>query len=193
MNIPYLAAGLLLIAVVTFTAGYVHSLRGEIAAQRASLAEQGEYIGTLEAAAAVNLQTIAHLWAGRAADARVMAERDTRIEGLQAENRGLERQKQEALRGKTNLFTLDSLLPAAFADGLCLQYRAAAGAGSGNAAGDAAGSLDARAGDTAAACAVWQTLTFADVLDWVGPLLEHAGLERADKAALRGWAEGRVQ
>lgn len=122
----------------------------------------------------------------RASEAELVADSAEEQERLTVKNRKLEWQLREALKNAN--FDLDTVLPGAVADALCLRWRVASGFGGGV---DAAGGADAGAGHTVAAvCAGWRgKLTLGDVVEWAGLLLDHAGAERVDKAALRRWSE----
>lgn len=177
--------------IVAAGGSYVHSLRSRLAGQNLTIAEQDRLIGQLSAAGDGKDAAIKDLQESKKRDETIVAETAAKIEKLSTHIDDLTRKTQGALRHAPHL-TLDSLLPAAAADALCLQWRAASGrrdAAATNHPRDAAAGADARAVDPlAAVCRGWRRLTVGGAVEWNGLLLRHAGLEREDKAALRRWA-----
>jgi hypothetical protein len=149
---------------------------------------------------------------GRRRDNTIIAEAATAAQELQNTARNLQYQLKEALKHETQ-FNLDSPLPVHITDALCLRWQAASGYSEDN-AGNAAAGAHARTRHTApgicsasdgglrppgspqvraepSSCASsWRNVTLYELFEWTGALLDHAGLERLDKAALRKWAGG---
>lgn len=101
---------------------------------------------------------------------------------------------QRELREKSkHEMDLDRLVSPVVADALRMQHTAASGHPIPGDAGRAAASPDARTAHSGSASRVahdpWRQLTYRDLVEWIGDLLRHAGLERADKFALRRWVE----
>lgn len=131
---------------------------------------------------------------------QLLAEHAGKNDELHLKTRSLEKRLREAMRHET-VVALDDPLPSDAAYALCLRWRAAAGL-AGPAAGYPPAHPDAGKNNTPARntanspaepgnenpCAEWQHITLRDVLEWSGSLLDHAGAERLDKAALREWA-----
>lgn len=118
---------------------------------------------------------------------QTVQERDSQA----AQSRVLAAKLQEALSHE-KIAAVTTVLSDPVSDALCLRLQAARGAlaaGGDNGAGT--GSLHNGAPDTGAAplagdCAAWRgRLTVGAVMEWAGALLDHAGAERLDKAALR--------
>ena len=159
-----------------------------IAAQAERIAVQDRHIGEVTAANAGLEAALAAREATRLRAETLLAEHAGKAESASARARTLERRLTEALSHAKTL-DLDQPLPADAAFALCLRYRAARGLAPADSEGDASAAAAARAGDSAAAlCGGWRQLTPRQALDWLGLLLDHAGAERLDKAALREWA-----
>lgn len=150
-------------------------------------------VTVVNAGLAHNLERLA---AARAADNLVVAQAAEQSERMTARARGLERKLREALRDEADF---DRVLSRGVTDALCLRYRSATGTDgvSGDDPADSAGHAHAGAGDSVAErgaplarCADWGGMTVRDAVEWAGLLLDHAGLERLDKRALREWAAG---
>ena len=78
----------------------------------------------------------------------------------------------------------DTILSADLNNAFCLRYRNA------KSTIPARGVADGEADTIARKCSgVEKRLTIGDVFEWVGLLLDHAGLEGRDKAALREWVK----
>jgi len=180
--------GIVLAAVVAFwwQGRTITRLEDEAVALRDDLARTEERAG---ANAAALLES--ERW--RMEAERAVAGRDKEAEALTGEIGALQRKLREAVRHEQNL---DRVVDGCIADALCMQYAAASGYAVRGDAGDAAGSVGAGAGDTDAGrhyvaaldCGAWRKLTYRDLVEWAGELQRHAGLERADKAGVRAWA-----
>lgn len=187
----YLGIGIVLLVIATAVGGYIHSQDARLRTQEKTIAEQGKSIGELSAANAAQSATITELRASKKRDDDLVTGTAEKIDKLATRIQSLDRRTQEALRNAPNL-TIDSLLPAAAADALCLQWHEASGRLSTDYPGNAAGGADARAANSVAPdCGRWRRMTVRDAVEWNGLLLRHAGLEREDKAALRQWAAQR--
>lgn len=160
---------------------------------RAANEELIETLGQVKAANAAHKLALDALRAESAfADeaARGAARENDKLRGAL---RGLQHTLREAARHET---VLDSRVHPDVADALRMQWQTASGDASGYCSCGPSGVVDARknaavaAGGDCAVCDSWRGLTYGDVVEWTGLLLEHAGLERNDKAALRSWAEG---
>lgn len=122
---------------------------------------------------------------GRDADNLVIAQAAEQSERMTTRARTLERRLREAMNGEADF---DRVLSRNVTDALCLRYRSAAGVYGGDPA-IAAGRTHAGTSDPVAGqCAHWAGMTLRDAVEWAGLLLDHAGLERLDKQALREWA-----
>ena len=179
-------AALALIAGVFFWQRHTINVLAEESEQQAR--RTGE-LTVVNAGLAHNLERLA---AARAADNLVVKQAAEQSERMAARARGLERKLREALRDEADF---DRVLSRGVTDALCLRYRSAAGTSgvSGDDPDDSAGRIDAGASDSAASgnnCEQWHGLMVRDVVEWAGLLLDHAGMERLDKAALRQWAQG---
>ena len=142
--------------------------------------------GQVTAVNAANAATMETLRAEKFVAEMAVSMKETEAGKLRAHNSVLQRQLREAAKHEENL---DRLVARGIADALCLQHAAASGNAVRGGSADPAAGTDARAAHTAARCAGWRELTYRDVVEYTGVLLEHAGLERADKRALRFWAE----
>ena len=192
-----LGIGLVLLIIFAAVGGYIHSQNTRLKAADATIEEQGRSLGTLFAANIAQNATIKELRESRERDDTLVTDTAEKIDKLTTRIQSLDRRTQEALRNAPNL-TLDSLLPAAAADALCLQWHEASGRSGASAANhpaSTASSADARTPHTAATgsgtdpdCRGWRRMTVRDAVEWNGLLLRHAGLEREDKATLRQWA-----
>ena len=122
---------------------------------------------------------------GRAA---ALAARENRR--LAERARCLEHQLEEAISNDQNF---NYPVPDRVALDLCRLWHAASGRGADNAAAAPAAAAGGATHPPAAACADWLggRLTLADLTRWLALLLEHAGAQRADKAALRAWSAAR--
>jgi hypothetical protein len=176
--------GILLIIVLAGCVGLAWELSGAKSALERSLKNEG----VLYAANVAQNATISELRAAKKRDDALVSGTADKIDELTTRIQGLDRRTREALKNAE--LTLDSLLPVAAADALCLQWNAASGHRIAYSAGDPPGGADARAGDPQTPdCRRWRKLTVRDAVEWNGLLLDHAGREREDKAALRSWAE----
>lgn len=186
-----LIGGIIGLLLVFIAGGSVYVLRERLAERDKTIAEQQRAISVLTAAGDGKDATIKELEASGKRDETIVIETAAKIDQLSAHIDGLTRKTQEVLRHDPHL-TLSSHLPAAAADALCLQWRAASGRGHGAAADHPRETAaDAHAGTAdplAAGCGKWRQMTVADAVEWNGLLLRHAGLEREDKTALRRWA-----
>ncbi|MCL1888995.1 MAG: hypothetical protein FWF99_00625 [Desulfovibrionaceae bacterium] len=123
-------------------------------------------------------------------DGRLLAEAADRAAKYAELNKTLDHRLNKALQDAKNTKADYSFqLSDDLTDALCLRWFAA----SGKAGADffpAPGAF--AAGEThppAAGCAAWRgRVNLGEALLWTGLLLEHAGQERLDKAALREWA-----
>lgn len=187
----YLGIGIVLLVIAAAVGGYIYSQDARLRAADATIAEQGKSIGELSAANAAQSATITELRASKKRDDDLVAGTAEKLDKLATRIQSLDRRTQEALRNAPNL-TIDSLLPPAAADALCLQWHEASGRLAADYPGNAAGGADARAANSVAPdCGRWRRMTVRDAVEWNGLLLRHAGLEREDKAALRQWAAQR--
>ena len=191
----------LLIALGALVAGIVAGIiswqHGAIERLEAAGEAKDREIGEVTAANAVLGSALDALREIAARNDALLADHAGEIEAAGARARGLERQLREALKHEAT-FDLDTPLPAAVADALCMRWLSVSGYLAGDRAGYAAGSPDAGTGDSVAArasvesagagCEGWRVVTWRQVMEWSGLLADHAGLERMDKAALRGWA-----
>lgn len=164
--------------------------RHVIAGMSAQAEGQARQLGEVIAANAGLAESLAALRAARATDNAVVLNAADEAERLSRHAATLERRLQEALYVQNTAVDFDAPLPVDAVDALCLRYRAAAGHYGDSSSRDTAPGADARAHNTPApACDGWRTLTLRQVVEWAGYLLDHAGLERTDKAALRAWAK----
>lgn len=123
----------------------------------------------------------------RETDQLVVVQAAEQSQRMTARARSLEHQLREAMHGEADF---DRVLSRGVTDALCLRWQAASGLADAGDPGTAAGRADAGTGDSAAvACDGWAGLTVRDAVEWAGLLLDHAGFERTDKAALRQWAQ----
>lgn len=176
------------IAACAVVGGVISWQAATINDQAATIAEQDRHIGEVTAANAGLAAALDTVIAFRAADDDLIMETASRADDLAATSRTLQRRLTEAMRHAKTV-NLDAPLPADAVDALCLRYRAASGVGTPDHTGDAPGGTDARSGNPGPPdCRSWRALTLRDVVDWAGLLLDHAGAERLDKAALRAWA-----
>lgn len=124
------------------------------------------------------------------ADNQLVANTTAERDSLAAQNRILSHQLSEAINHEKPA-TVNTILSDDVSRSLCLRLRAASGLLTARADSAAsAGGADTRAAhpgsNTFADCAEWQgRLTVGAVVEWSGALLDHAGAERLDKAALR--------
>jgi len=185
MDARYIVAAIALVGL----AGTIAVQRHMINTRDATIQTQSESIGSLTTANAMQDGVIRQLRANVERDNRVLAENAKQIENLSNRQRSLDRKIRESLNNAKNL-TLDSVLPVDASNALCMQYHAASGDSiTSDNQGDTSLSPDAGAGNSVASrCAGWYNLTLRDVVEWSSLLLQHAGLERLDKSALRAWA-----
>ena len=185
----YLAIGAAAVFVLGGLLGFITWQNSHIKKQAGIIAEQDRHIGVVESANAGLAEALATMEEGRNRDNALIEASAQETDKFAAEARTLERRLREALRHAT-ILNLDAPLPADAALALCLRYRAARGLGVESAERSAAGGPDAGKDHSAASfCAAWRRVTLRDALEWVGLLLDHAGAERIDKAALRQWAQ----
>lgn len=130
----------------------------------------------------------------------LLTEHADKNDELHRKTRSLEKRLREAIRHET-IVALDDPLPPDAAYALCLRWRAAAGlanppagntpalpdAGTNNTPARNTAPPPTTPGTTQNPCAGWEKITLRDILEWSGSLLDHAGAERLDKAALREW------
>lgn len=194
----------LFMAVAAFVLG---SLLGVIALQDSAIErletegrDKDRQIGAIRAA---NLALESALAAARENARRtdeLLADNAEKNQTLTTQARRLERRLREAMHDATTI-DLDAPLPGDATLALCLRWRAASGLAADDsrspAFGPAAGAGDSLAGigggvgsDVSSLCDAWRGVSMRDVLEWSGTLLDHAGAERLDKAALRQWAAG---
>ena len=148
--------------------------------------QQARRLGEVTVVAAGLAKNLETMRQGRAADNLVVKQAAEQSDRMTARARTLERQLREALGDEADF---DRVLSRGVTDALCLRWRAASGRSGEDNPGNAAGGADAGTGDSAAGqCVHWAGMTVRDAVEWVGLLLDHAGLERLDKAALREWA-----
>lgn len=124
------------------------------------------------------------------ADNQLVAKAAAQREALAAQNRILNHQLSEAIKHEKPA-TINTILSDDLTRALCLRFRSAsgllaAGADSGASARAAHPRADHSGSAASANCAEWQgRLSLGAVIEWSGALLDHAGDERLDKAALR--------
>ena len=160
----------------------------QIKRQAATIQTQAENIGVLQTANASLSSALADAKAAKDRYNALVAEAAQKIDTLAAHARLLYRRLKEALRDAQAL-SLDAPLPAGVIVALCLRYRAARGLGDAITQRDSPAGPDAgKDHSPASACGDWEAVTLRDTLEWVGLLLDHAGAERLDKAAMRAWA-----
>lgn len=123
----------------------------------------------------------------RVADQAAVLRSAQAVDRLEVKARALDHKLREAMHAEADF---DRVLSRGVTDALCLRYSAASGKTGGDPA-CSAGCADAgKTHPPAAGCDAWAGLTIRDAVVWVGLLLDHAGAERLDKAALRSWAMG---
>ena len=158
--------------------------------QRGSMRDQTGRMAKIEVERDSLSQSVERLRALQEADKMVVVQSAEQAERMASRAKMAEYRLQEALHAEVDA---DRVLSRGITDALCLRYGAASGANGGDpdcSAGcaDAGKSHTAAAGSTVPAnCNAWAGLRVRDVLEWSGLLLDHAGLERIDKAAIRGW------
>lgn len=154
--------------------------------QHGVIRDQERQLGELTVAHAALARNLDSLRAARAADDRIVSETASRAEAMTNKARVLERKLREAARHEADF---DRRLSRHVTDALCLRWLSASGAHGGDFR-DAAGNAHAETHDPAAAgCDSWAGMTVRDAVEWSGLLLDHAGLERLDKEALRQWLQ----
>ena len=164
---------------------FVLALVGALWWQHQVVCDQAEQIGEVTIANAALSQSLETMRKGREADNMVVKQAAEQADRMTATARTLERQLQGAMHGEVDF---DRVLSRGVTDALCLRWQSASGVYGGD-PGDAAGRTHAGKSDSPApGCAEWAGLTLRDVVEWSGLLLDHAGLERGDKAGLRAWA-----
>lgn len=162
------------------------------------MAEQAErqarQIGEVTAANAGLAESLDALREARTTDNEVVLRAAVQADRLSLHAAALEHRLHEALYAAQTV-DIDAPLPFDIVHALCLRYRVATGrVGLDLAppASDAATGAAARTGNPpAATCDGWRALSLRQVVEWAGYLLDHAGLERNDKSALRAWAKER--
>jgi hypothetical protein len=180
-------AALVLAVLLTFVAWQDRQIKR----QEETIRTQAEDIGILHAANASLDAALGKAKAARDRDNALVAEAAQKIDTLTARARLLDRRLKEALRDDQEDLSLDAPLPPGVSAALCLRYRAARGLGDSSPQGDSSGCAAAGTDHSpTAACGGWEAVTLRDALEWIGPLLDHAGAERLDKEALRVWAAG---
>ena len=149
--------------------------------------QQARRLGEVTAVNAGLAHSLEIMRQGRAADNLIVAQAAEQSERMTARARTLEHQLREALHAEADF---NRVLSRGVTDALCLRWRAASGRGGAGDPGDAAGRADAGTDDSVAGqCGHWAGMTVRDAVEWAGLLLDHAGFERTDKAALRQWAQ----
>jgi len=185
-------AVIVILVIVAAVGGYVYSIRARLAEQDQTILDQGRSIGILATANEAKEAAITDLRDSKKRDDTIVTDTAERIETLSIHIDSLTRKAQEALRNEPHL-TLDSVLPPAAADALCMQWIEASGRGDHSAANDQAnasiGTDEGAKNPTPLECGRWRGMTVRDAVEWNSQLLKHAGLEREDKAALRRWAD----
>lgn len=180
--------GFLLLAIIGGVLGWQSA---KITRQEAIIAEQYEHIGEVTAANAGLAVSIKALQTFRAADDSLILEAARKADDLADVSRNLDRRLKEAMRHAKTI-NFDAPMPVAVTDALCLRYLAASGRGTADHQGDAASGTDTGTGYTPATrCDGWRGLTARQAAEWLGLMIDHAGKERLDKAALRDWAQPR--
>ena len=185
-----LYAGIGAVAAVILSAllAFIFWQDRQIKRQEATIRTQAENIGVLQTANASLASALKEAGEAKDRDNALVAEAAQKIDTLTARARLLDRRLKEALRDDQAL-SLDAPLPSGVTVALCLRYRAARGLGDAGPQGNAPAGPDAGENHSPApACGDWGAVTLRDALEWTGLLLDHAGAERLDKAALRSWA-----
>ena len=163
------------------------ALMAAICWQRGAMISQASRLEQAQAANVSLSKSIGQLRAAREADNLIIVQAAGQSDRMMARARDLELKLREAMNHEADF---DRLLSRNVTDALCLRWIAASGANGGD-SGDAPGRVDAGTAHTAAGqsddCKNWTGMSVRDAVEWTGLLLDHAGLERLDKAALRQW------
>lgn len=152
--------------------------------QRSAMSDQSERLTKIEIERDALSQSVDKLRAWREEDRLAVLQSAQQAERMTVKNKTLEYRLQEALRAEADF---NRVLSRGVTDALCLRYQSATGVYGGD-PGDSTGRTHAGESNTAAAgCASWAGLTVRGAVEWAGLLLDHAGLERIDKQAIREW------
>ena len=162
------------------------------------------HIGEVKAANAGLQTALSEMTATASRSGKLLVEHADRTEQLHLKTRTLERQLREAMRDEKTV-DLDAPLPPDAAFALCLRWYAASTSDAGSVTGNTPADSDAGKSNPQTGipeiwhvpdpfgagnpCAGWENVSTRDALEWAGTLLDHAGAERLDKAALREWAQ----